>query len=175
MFKIIKAKGVVRIPPEYFGEELDKIALEILKSEYQDKIFKDLGLVLGVLSAKASEEGQIIFGDGATYHEVEFELLTYVPALQEVVEGTVAEVDNYGIYVNLGPMDGLVHISQIADDTFKFDSTRGVLIGEKSKKVLQKGDLVRARIVTVSAVSSSGKLPRIGLTMKQPTLGKLNK
>ena len=46
MFKIIKAKGVVRIPPEYFGGELDKIALEILKSEYQDKIFKDLGLSL---------------------------------------------------------------------------------------------------------------------------------
>lgn len=175
MFKIIKARGVVRIPPEYFGNELDKVALQILKNEYQERLFKDLGLVLGILSAKVSEEGIITFGDGATYHEVEFELLTYVPTIQEIIEGPVVQVDNYGIYVSLGPMDGLVHISQISDDNFKYDAVRGVLIGEKSKKVIQKGDLVRARIVTISSASSSSKLPRIGLTMRQPTLGKVGK
>ncbi|AWR97167.1 DNA-directed RNA polymerase [Acidianus sulfidivorans JP7] len=175
MFKIIKAKGVVRIPPEDFGNDLDNIALQILKSEYQERLFKDLGLVLGILSAKASEEGMITFGDGATYHEVEFEMLTYVPTTQELVEGPIVQVDSYGVYVSLGPMDGLVHISQISDDTFKFDSARGILVGEKSKKVFQKGDLVRARIVTISSISSSSKLPRVGLTMRQPTLGKIKK
>ncbi|ARM75807.1 DNA-directed RNA polymerase [Acidianus manzaensis] len=175
MFKIIKAKGVVRIPPEDFGNDLDSIALQILKSEYQERLFKDLGLVLGVLNAKVSEEGMITFGDGATYHEVEFELLSYVPTVQELVEGPIVQVDNYGVYVSLGPMDGLVHISQISDDNFKFDSVRGILVGEKSKKVLQKGDIVRARIVTISSVSSSNRLPRVGLTMRQPTLGKLKK
>ncbi|MBW9141833.1 MAG: DNA-directed RNA polymerase [Candidatus Aramenus sp.] len=174
MFKLVKARGVVRIPPEDFGQEIDQVALEILKRDYQEKLLKDLGFVLAVLNAKASEEGMIVFGDGATYHEVEFELLTYVPVIQEVVEGEITQVDNYGIYVNLGPMDGLVHVSQIGDDNYKFDPVRGVLVGEKTKKVFQKGDVVRARIVTVSS-ASAGKLPRIGLTMRQPTLGKLEK
>jgi len=174
MFKLVKARGVVRIPPEDFGQELDQVAIEILKKEYQEKLFKDLGLVLAVLSAKASEEGMIIFGDGATYHEVEFELLTYVPIVQEIVEGEVTQVDNYGLYVNLGPIDGLVHISQIGDDNFKFDPVRGILTGEKTKKIYQKGDIVRARIVTISS-ASVGKLPRIGLTMRQPTLGKIER
>ncbi|BAB65360.1 MULTISPECIES: DNA-directed RNA polymerase [Sulfolobaceae] len=171
MFKLIKAKGIIRIPPEYFGQPLDEIALQILRQEYQEKMIKDLGLVLAVLDAKVSEEGYIIFGDGATYHEVSFEMLAFVPIIQEVVEGEVNQVDNYGVYVNIGPVDGLAHISQITDDNLKFDQNRGILIGERSKKIIQKGDRVRARIISVS--TSGGRMPRIALTMKQPYLGKI--
>ncbi|BFH73428.1 DNA-directed RNA polymerase [Sulfurisphaera javensis] len=171
MFKLIKARGIIRIPPEYFGQPLDEIALQILRQEYQEKMVKDLGLVLAVLNAKVNEEGYIIFGDGATYHEVSFEMLTFVPVIQEVVEGEVNQVDNYGVYVNIGPVDGLAHISQITDDNLKYDQNRGILFGEKSKKVIQKGDRVRARIISVS--TSGGRMPRIALTMKQPYLGKI--
>lgn len=98
-------------------------------------------------------------------------MLVYTPIIHEVIEGEVSQVDNYGVYVNMGPVDGLVHISQITDDNLKFDSNRGILIGEKSKKSIQKGDRVRAMII--SASMSSGRLPRIALTMKQPYLGKI--
>ncbi|AHC51183.1 DNA-directed RNA polymerase subunit E' [Sulfolobus acidocaldarius SUSAZ] len=171
MFKLVRAKGIVRIPPEYFGQSVDEIAIKILRQEYQEKLIKDIGVVLGIVNAKASEEGFIIFGDGATYHEVEFDMLVYSPVIHEVIEGEVSQVDNYGVYVNMGPVDGLVHISQITDDNLKFDSNRGILIGEKSKKSIQKGDRVRAMII--SASMSSGRLPRIALTMKQPYLGKI--
>lgn len=171
MFKLIKAKGIIRIPPEYFGQPLDEIALQILRQEYQEKMLKDLGLVLAVLNAKANDEGYILFGDGATYHEVSFELLVFTPLIQEIVEGEINQVDSYGVYVNIGPVDGLAHISQITDDNLKFDQNRGILIGEKSKKVLQKGDRVRARIISIS--TSGGRMPRIALTMKQPYLGKI--
>ncbi|QKQ99804.1 DNA-directed RNA polymerase [Metallosphaera tengchongensis] len=174
MFKLIKARGIVRVPPEFFGEPLDKIAIEILNNEYKERLFKDLGLVLGVINAKVSEEGMIVFGDGATYHEVEFDLITFSPIIQEVIEGDITQVDNYGIYVNMGPMDGLVHISQIGDDNYKYDSVRGILVGEKSKKSFQKGDIVRARIMTIS-YATGGRLPRIGLTMRQPGLGKIER
>jgi len=174
MFKLVRARGVVRIPPDQFGGPLDVIALDILKNEYQERLFKDLGLVLTVTKAKVSEEGMIVFGDGATYHEVEFELLTFSPIIQEVIEGDITQVDNYGVYVNMGPMDGLVHVSQIGDDNYRFDQIRGTLVGERSKKVFQKGDFVRARIMTISTAASN-RLPRIGLTMKQPGLGKIEK
>ncbi|ABP96379.1 MULTISPECIES: DNA-directed RNA polymerase [Metallosphaera] len=174
MFKVVKARGVVRIPPELFGEPLNKTAIEILNNEYKERLFKDLGLVLSVIRADVNEEGMIIFGDGATYHEVEFELLTFSPMIQEVIEGDITQVDNYGIYVNMGPMDGLVHVSQIGDDNYKFDSVRGILIGEKSKKTFQKGDMVRARIMTISSTASN-RLPRIGLTMRQMGLGKVER
>ena len=171
MFKLIKAKGIVRIPPDYFGQPINEVAIQILRQEYQEKVLKDVGLVLAVLNAKANEEGYIIFGDGATYHEVEFDMLVYSPIMHEVVEGVINQVDNYGVYVNIGPVDGLAHISQITDDTLKFDQNRGILIGERSKKVLQKGDKVRARIISISM--GGNRMMRIALTMKQPFLGKI--
>ncbi len=170
MYKLIRAKGIVRIPPESFGKPLEEVALENLRHNYQEKLSPEFGLVLAILKAKVSEEGQIVYGDGATYHEVEFEMLSYVPMLQEVVEGEVQQVDNYGVYVSLGPMDGLLHISQITDESMKFDRNRGTIYTEKTKKVIQQGDLIRARITTISA--SAGRLPKIGLTSRQPALGK---
>ncbi|QGA54794.1 DNA-directed RNA polymerase [Sulfolobus sp. E5-1-F] len=172
MYKLIKARSIVRIPPNEFGKPLNEIALNELRQQYQEKILKDLGLVLAILNVKTSEEGLLVFGDGATYHEVEFDMITYVPVVQEVVEGEVLQVDNYGVFVNLGPMDGLVHISQITDDTLKYDNVRGIIFGEKSKKVIQKGDKVRARVISVAS-AATGRLPRIALTMRQPYLGKL--
>ena len=67
-----------------------------------------------------------------------------------------------------------MHVSQIGDDNYRFDQIRGTLVGERSKKVFQKGDFVRARIMTISTAASN-RLPRIGLTMKQPGLGKIEK
>jgi DNA-directed RNA polymerase (rpoE), archaeal and eukaryotic form len=172
MFKLIKAKGIVRISPELFGKPLEETVLESLRQEYQERLIKDMGLVLAVMDVRVSEEGRIILGDGATYHDVEFQLLVFVPVPQEVVEGEVVQTDNIGVYVNIGPMDGLVHISQIADENLKFEPNRGILVGERTKRTLEGGDRVRARIVSISS-PSAGRLPRIGLTMRQPYLGKL--
>lgn len=172
MYKIFKVRSIVRIPPEYFGKPLEETALQILREQYQEKLHKDLGLILAVLSATVSEEGIVVFGDGATYHEVEFEVLSYVPVNQELVYGVVSGVDNVGLYVNIGPVDGLVHISQISDEPLKYDPTRGALMGERTKKIYQKDDKVKARIMSISSISS-GRPLRIALTMRQPNLGKV--
>jgi DNA-directed RNA polymerase subunit E' len=172
MYKVIRAKGIVRIPPEYFDKPLNEVALEMLRKDYQERLIKDLGLVLAVVDVKINEEGILIFGDGATYHEVEFAMLVYVPLQHELVEGEIVNVDNVGIYVNLGPIDGFVHVSQITDEPLKYDPTRAALIGERSKKVYQKGDKVRARITAISP-GGVNRLPRVALTMRQPYLGKI--
>jgi DNA-directed RNA polymerase, subunit E'' len=100
-------------------------------------------------------------------------MLAFSPLIQEVVEGPIVQVTNIGAYVNLGPVDGFVHISQILDDQIHYDQIRGVLVGDKTKKSLQKGDVVRARIVSISS-AGPGRMMRIALTMRQPYLGKLD-
>ena len=72
----------------------------------------------------------------------------------------------------MGPMDGLVHVSQVTDDYINYDSKRGALLGKESKKTLEEGDKVRARIVALSLKGKSSKETKIGLTMRQPGLGK---
>jgi len=53
-----------------------------------------------------------------------------------------------------------------------YDGRRGALIGKETKRILERGDHVRARIITIST-SMSNKIMRIGVTMRQPFLGKL--
>ena len=111
-------------------------------------------------------------GDGAAYHDVTFTALFFKPELQEIVEGEVIEITEFGAFIRMGPMDGLVHVSQVTDDYINYDAKRGALLGKESKKSLEEGNKVRARIVALSLKGKSSKETKIGLTMRQPGLGR---
>ncbi|MEM3477835.1 MAG: DNA-directed RNA polymerase, partial [Archaeoglobaceae archaeon] len=112
-------------------------------------------------------------GDGAIYFEVTFNAICFKPSLQEVVEGEVVEVVEFGCFVSIGPFDALLHMSQITDDYMVFDEKNKRLVGKETKKVLTEGDFVRARIVSLSLKEREPEKSRIGLTMRQPWLGAL--
>ena len=121
---------------------------------------------------KVSPIGKIIPGDGASYHKVNFSLLTFRPKIQEVVEGEVVEIADFGAFVRIGPIDALLHVSQLMDDFISYDEKQGVLIGKETRRKLTSGDQVRVRITAVS-LGRSGSSGKIGVTARQPFLGKL--
>jgi len=172
MFKLIECEGIVRIPPSMIGKPLKEAVLEVLRQEYGGQVIKDLGVVISVLDATASEYGYIIPSDGALYHKTIFKLLVFQPQMQEVVEGEVTVVEASGLLVRIGPIEGYVHRSQIMDDVVSYSREQNVVIGEKTGRVIRKGDKVRARIVAISYGGRTGTL-RVQLTMKQPYLGKI--
>jgi DNA-directed RNA polymerase subunit E' len=172
MFKLIKCQDVIRIPPGKFSEDLKKVSIEELAKKYEGTLSKELGYVVAVVSAEVSEVGKILPGDGATYNSVTFTLLTYKPEVQEIVEGEVAEVGDFGAFVRIGPMEALLHISQIIDDYVVYDEKHSTLMGKETKRKLSVGDKVRARITAVS-LARGGTGGKIGITMRQPFLGKL--
>ncbi|NPA96551.1 MAG: DNA-directed RNA polymerase [Crenarchaeota archaeon] len=172
MFRVYKLRGVVRIDPSELDKGLETAALSELKKKFEGMYSRDLGLIIALRNLKVSPEGYIVMGDGATYHEVEFEVLAYVPMINEVIEATVENVAKHGAHIRVGPIDGLIHISQIADEEAFFDPVRGAIVLRQSKRVLMKGDKVRARVTSVSGASAQ-RLPRMSLTMRQPYLGKI--
>ena len=93
--------------------------------------------------------------------------------VNEVVEGHVCEVLKFGAFVRFGPLDGLLHISQVMDDRIDVDEQNQRLIGKDTKRDVKIGDLVRTRIVTLSFNERNPRESKIGLTMRQPGLGKL--
>jgi len=173
LYYLVEVSDVVRIPPNKFREPLEKSAMEVLKETYEGVMNKTLGGILAVVDVKVSPMGKIVPGDGATYHKAVFTLLTFKPVEHEVVEAEVTEVTSFGAFLRLGPLEGLVHVSQVADDYISYDGKRGALLCKNTKRVLQKGDVVRARVVTVSLSSGSFRDCKVGLTMRQPFLGKL--
>lgn len=172
MYMLSKVKDVVRIPPDKINEPVDEVALQILNEEYAGLYDKDLGIIIGVYDVKVSPYGKIYPIDASVYYEVEMSVLSYKPLNNEVVEGPIVDIKNFGIFVRIGALDGFVHKSQIADEYVDYDPTRPAFIMKDSRKLLEIGDRVRARIVGIS-VSSEREGPRIQLTMRQPYLGKI--
>jgi DNA-directed RNA polymerase subunit E' len=173
LYLISKIEDTVRIPPSRFEEPLNDVAIEILNEGYVGKIDKKMGLMVTVKDIEEIGVGKVIMGDGAAYHEVVFTALFFKPELHEIVEGEVIEVTEFGAFIRIGPMDGLVHVSQVTDDYINYDGKRGALIGKESKKTLEEGNKVRARIVALSLKGKSSKETKIGLTMRQPNLGRV--
>jgi DNA-directed RNA polymerase subunit E' len=173
LYLISKIEDTVRIPPNRFEEPLNEVASEIINESYVGKIDKKMGLMVTVKDIEEIGVGKVIMGDGAAYHEVVFTALFFKPELHEIVEGEVIEVTEFGAFIRIGPMDGLVHVSQVTDDYINYDGKRGALIGKESKKTLEEGNRVRARIVALSLKGKSSKETKIGLTMRQPNLGRV--
>jgi DNA-directed RNA polymerase subunit E' len=59
------------------------------------------------------------------------------------------------------------------DDRIDVDDSNQRLLGKDTKRDLRVGDKVRARIVALSINERSPRESKIGLTMRQPGLGKL--
>ena len=92
------------------------------------------------------------------------------PKLQEIVEGDFKEIAEFGAFVSIGPIDGLVHVSQIMEDFVNYNEKEQQFNGKESKRNLNLGDRVRTRVVTISKKSTLLDT-KIGLTMRQPGLG----
>ena len=172
MYKIVTVEDTVRVPPNRFSEPLNEVIIDVIRKNYVGLTDKDVGTVLVITEVKEVGVGRVIMGDGASYHDVTFEALVYKPELNEVVLGEVVEIVEFGAFIRLGPIDGLVHVSQVMDDFVGYDKKKGALYGKESKRSLKEGDKVRARIVSVS-LRRGAKGGKIGLTMRQPGLGKL--
>ncbi len=172
MFKLLFLEDTIRIPPEKFGEPLKKAGHEQLRAKYEGMVDNELGYVVAVTDIKVNPTGKIIPGDGATYHKVSFSLLTFYPEVQEVIEGEVVEIADFGAFLRVGPIDALLHVSQLMDDFISYDEKQGVLMGKETRRKLSSGDHVRARITAVSLARGGGS-GKIGVTARQPFLGKL--
>ena len=172
MFKLVMLEDTVRIPPNKFSQEVETVTYEQLKSKYEGMIDEELGYVIAVTDIQVNPVGKIIPGDGATYHRTRFSILTFYPKLQEIVEGEVVEVADFGAFIRVGPIDALLHVSQLLDDYMSYDEKQGVLMGKETRRKLAAGDPVRVRITAVSLARGGGS-GKIGVTARQPFLGKL--
>jgi DNA-directed RNA polymerase subunit E' len=168
MYSILQLKSNIRVPPSLLGKELKDAVKAAINREFAGKVSKE-GFFLSVLDVKGIGQGTIIPGDGAIYYETTFDILAYKPLLQEVVDGEISEVTEFGVFIRMGPIDGLVHVSQVMDDYVNYANT-GILTGKESKRALKAKDTVRARVIAISLKSFKGA--KLGLTMRQPGLGK---
>ena len=161
----------IRVPPTELGGNMKTVLLKQARQVYEGVMDEDTGVVIAVTGVENIGEGKIVPGDGAAYFDADISFLAYKPKIQELVEGEVTDVTEFGAFLRTGPLEGLIHVSQIMDDYINYDAKLPGFIGKESKRKLVSKDVVLARVVTVSlkgTISSS----KVGLTMRQLGLGK---
>jgi DNA-directed RNA polymerase subunit E' len=170
MFYFTEAEDYIRVEPKFFGLETREAVRQQLSKTYSGFLNKEIGFVISIVDVLEVHEGIVIPGDGAVYYNSKFVLLAWRPELQEPVFGIIKEVANFGAFMNVGPAEGLIHITQVTDDYVSF-SKSGSLTSKSGKRNIKKGDVCLARVVAISYKAGE---PKIGLTMRQPGLGKLD-
>lgn len=172
VYRLYRVRGIVRILPSKFNKPLEESAYEELRSVYEGAILRGIGIVVAVVDVRVDPVGEIVLGDGSTYHEAEFTLLAFNPFQGEVVEGEINTVIPEGLFVDLGAQDGFIHLSQISGERLEHDPSRPGFVFRQSRRVIERGDVVRARVYGISL--QRGKGIRVQLTINQPYMGKID-
>jgi DNA-directed RNA polymerase subunit E' len=170
MFYKTQLKDHIRVAPKHFGNDVNEAVVKAVREKYAGYVDEDVGFVIDVMDVQDVGEGVIIPGDGAAYYETPFELITFKPEMHEIIPGKIKDIADFGAFITMGPVDGMIHISQTMDDFVSFAKDK-VLTGKDSKRALKVGDECRARVIAVSFKDPMN--PKIGLTMRQAGLGKL--
>ena len=173
MYMITQAERVVPIPPARLSENIEEVIDELTWKQCEGQFGNDKSITVLIKNVRPKGPGRIVHGDGAVYQTVEFDQLVFRFKENEVIEGQVVQITKYGAFIKFGPLDGLLHISQISDDRFDIDEENQRLVGKDSGKNLNVGDIVRARIISMDINEKNPQDSKIGLVTRQPGLGRL--
>lgn len=167
MYAITTIEDEIAVSPKLFSMELEDAVKSAAAEKFEGKATEEAGIPLAVVSIDEVGEGKVLPGDPSVHYPAKIKILCWKPIDQEIAEGEVVDITEFGAFVRIGAIDGLVHISQVMDDFVSYDEKNANLAGKASKRILKTGDAVRARIISISLKENN----KIGLTMRQPFLG----
>ncbi|MDG6218734.1 MAG: RPB7/RPC8 family DNA-directed RNA polymerase subunit, partial [Candidatus Thermoplasmatota archaeon] len=98
MYYKVKIKDTIRILPDQFGEDLDEVVKKIVQETFEGTIRKNHGIIVVADNIEPIGDGIVIHGDGAMYQKVQFDALTFQPEMQEIVDGLVCEIVEFGAF-----------------------------------------------------------------------------
>lgn len=171
MYRIVTVEERVRVPPTKLGMNVREAVSASISDQMEGMLDPRLGVILSVVEIVNIGEGKIVAGNPGVFYNTTFKLLAFKPEMNELVYGEVIDNTEFGSFVRMGAIDGLIHISQLMDDFVSFDNKNSVFLGKESKRTLKEKDKVRARVISVSFVGTEQN--KIGLTMRQSGLGNL--
>jgi len=169
VFVVLRLRDSVLIPNHLLSASLRETIIHILKDKHESRVSSELGIEIMVIDVEIDQNNKINSSEGTTYKDVNFTVLAFYPRLQEIVEGELVEVTDFGCFVRIGPTDALLHLSQIADDLVRADVRGGMIVSEGGNKI-KLGSTLRVRIISISHPKKF-EMGKIGLSCRGSFLG----
>lgn len=86
----------------------------------------------------------------------------------EEFDGIISGVTNFGIFVELeNTIEGLVHVSYLTDDYYRYEERHYAMIGERTGNVFRIGDQIRVRVLQVNIEEHSIDFEVVGMKTKR--------
>lgn len=170
-YKKFDVEGIVSVSPLNLSGELKDILKEQLSINYDGVIDKDIGIIVAITDIIEHSEGEIIPGDSDVFFKVKFRVISFLPKIHEIIPGRVTQATDFGAFINIGPFDGLCHVSQVMPDFNSYNPELPGFFAKETKKTLVVEDKVLTRITNISFKKTLAET-KIGLTMRQIGLGK---
>ena len=168
MYYLVSVEDKVHLMPDKLVMDIKDAVVSILREKYERMMDKELGLILLVDNVKIQQDGLVIPGDPGIYYSVTFDMVVFKPYVNEVYRGSVTELVEFGAFVSIGPLDALLHNSQIGQERFTYDRKSKAFTSKN--KTLKKEDTLIAKVSTVSLRGTVSDT-KIGLTMRAEGLG----
>ncbi|THE14131.1 ribonuclease R [Bacillus timonensis] len=101
----------------------------------------------------------------------------------EEYDGIISSVTNFGMFVELpNTIEGLVHVSYLTDDYYRYDERSYAMIGERTGNIFRIGDEITVRVINVNKDERSVDFEVVGMkgsrrkfSKEQPTIIKSEK
>lgn len=170
MYYISQITDTLRVPPNRFDEDLKSILLELARESLEERIFPELGFIVAVLEAEEIGKGRLIPQESGAFYPCVFKVLCYKPERNEIVQGRVVEVVDFGVFIQVSTVECLCHKSQMGDDYFVYKDSENALVGRETGRRVGRDDIIRGRIAVVGLQKNA---VRVGITTRQAGLGKL--
>ena len=169
-------EDTIRIPAEYIreGQSLVDHIDSLANDAFEGRFDVDENYTVLTFDHKPVGRGRIIHGDGAIYQAVSFKALLFNMENNEVVDGYVSDVSEYGAFVRIGPVEALLHKSQILDEPIQVNMGIRRIEGSQSGKHIEEGSHVRSRVVSKAINQNDPRASKIGLNCKMDGLGAAN-
>ena len=99
MYSIVEREDTIRIPAEYIreGQSLVDHIDSLANDAFEGRFDVDENYTVLTFDHKPVGRGKIIHGDGAIYQAVSFKALLFNMENNEVVDGYVSDVSEYGL------------------------------------------------------------------------------
>ncbi|KJL05418.1 ribonuclease R [Priestia aryabhattai] len=91
----------------------------------------------------------------------------------EVFNGIISSVTNFGMFVELeNTIEGLVHVSDLTDDYYRYDEHHYAMIGERTGNVFRIGDEIEVKVADVNKDERSVDFVIVGMKEGRKRLSK---
>ncbi|GLB59778.1 ribonuclease R [Cytobacillus sp. NCCP-133] len=79
-------------------------------------------------------------------------------------DGMISSVTNFGMFIELpNTIEGLIHVSYMTDDYYRYDERQMAMIGERTGNVFRIGDEITVRVVHVNKEERSIDFEIVGM------------